>query len=291
MLRTLSEWPYAPRYYDHPHGRMHYVEEGPASAPPLLMLHGNPSWSFMYRHLIATLKDRHRVIAVDHLGCGRSDKPEAGPYTLDAHIRRLDAFVSELGLERFDLAVHDWGGAIGMGLATEAPHRVERLVVFNTAAFPSSRIPLSINLCRLPGLGAVAIRGFNGFARAALARCVVHRERLTPDVRAGYLEPYDSWAHRVAHLRFVQDIPMSDRHPSWPRLVAISEGLGRLGDKPMLVVWGGRDFCFDDRFLEEWRRRFPQAEFHHVADAGHYVVEDAHERIGPWMQRFLERPS
>lgn len=133
----------------------------------------------------------------------------------------------------------------------------------------------------------MAIRGLNAFAKVALLRCVVHKERLTPEVKAGYLAPYDTWAHRVANLRFVEDIPMSPAHPSYATLSRIGERLSLLESKPMLIVWGAQDFCFDDSFYTEWKARFPRAECHYLEDAGHYVVEDAHERIIPWMTAHL----
>ena len=167
------------------------------------------------------------------------------------------------------------------------PDRIKKLVVFNTAAFPAQRIPFSINVCRIPGFGAVAIRGLNAFAKVALLRCVVHKERLTPEVKAGYLAPYDTWAHRVANLRFVEDLPMSPAHPSYATLSRIGERLSLLESKPMLIVWGAQDFCFDDSFYTEWKARFPRAECHYLEDAGHYVIEDAHERIIPWMTAHL----
>jgi haloalkane dehalogenase len=291
MVSYGAEWPFVARWFEHPHGRLHYVDEGPRDAPVLLCLHGNPTWSFQYRNLIRHLSSDHRVVALDHLGCGKSDKPADGPYRLADHIDRLADFVDSLGVPSLSLAVHDWGGAIGMGWATERPDAVDRLVVFNTAAFPSSRIPLSINACRVPGFGALAIRGLNAFSRVALLRCVVDRARLTPAVRSGYLAPYADWGARVAQLRFVQDIPMSPSHPSRARLERIASKLELLAGRPMLLIWGGRDFCFDDAFFDEWRRRFPRAESHYLDDAGHYVLEDAHERIGPWVASFLARAA
>ncbi len=266
--------------------RMHYVDEGAADGAPLVLLHGNPTWSFLYRHVIAQFRGQRRVIAPDHVGCGLSDCPQDYSYRLDRHIANLEKLVDALGLREIDLGVHDWGGAIGFGLATRRPALIRRLVVFNTAAFASRRIPLSINVCRIPGFGALAIRGFNGFLRGALMRCA--RKPLTAAARAGYLAPYPSWARRVAHLRFVQDIPMRPSHPSWPTLKQIEAGLPSLADKPMLICWGARDFCFNDSFLEGWKRRFPKAEVHRFADAGHFVLEDAREEICELMRKRLE---
>jgi cis-3-alkyl-4-acyloxetan-2-one decarboxylase len=283
--------PFEGRFVQVPGGRMHVVDEGPRDAPALVLVHGNPTWSFYWRNVISGLKHRYRVIAPDHLGCGLSDRPARFGFRLADHVENLARVLDELGVERYSLGVHDWGGAIGAGCALRAPDRVECLAVFNTAAFPSRRIPTSINLCRLPLFGPVAIRGFNAFARIALLRCVCRRERLTPEVVSGYLAPYDGWRAREALLRFVQDIPMSPRHPSWETLRAIDEGLVALDGKPVLVMWGGQDFCFDRSFYEEWLKRFPLAEAHWLADCGHYVLEDAHEHIVPTLARFMERSA
>lgn len=283
-------YPFQGNHLTLPAGRMHYLDEGPRGAPVLLMLHGNPTWSFYYRDLVLAFRGEYRVIVPDHLGCGLSDKPEDFDYTLGNHIAHVEALVAHLGLTKLSVAVHDWGGAIGMGFAGRHPELVERLVVFNTAAFPSDQMPSSIALARVPGFGAFAIRGFNAFVRGALATCSKRPGRLTPAVRAGYLAPYHDWASRVATLRFVQDIPMGPGHRSWSVLSDVAARLSGLSDKPMLIVWGAQDFVFTDHFLEEWRRRFPAAEVHRIADAGHFVVEDAREEITTWMHDFLSRP-
>jgi haloalkane dehalogenase len=282
-------YPFPSSWLETSHGRMHYIDEGRRDAPVMMMLHGNPTWSFYYRNLVMAFRETHRVIVPDHLGCGLSDKPQGFDYTLKSHIENVRLLADTLQLRKITLVVHDWGGAIGMGFAVREPERIQSFVVFNTAAFLSPRIPLSLVLCRIPGLGAFAIRGLNAFARGALATCVVHRDRLNDAVRAGYLAPYNSWSHRLATLRFVQDIPMRSTHRSYAMLEEIESRLGFVQKHPMLIVWGAKDFVFDDHFLAEWKRRFPGAEVHRLDDAGHYVVEDAHERIVPWMTSFLER--
>jgi haloalkane dehalogenase len=139
--------------------------------------------------------------------------------------------------------------------------------------------------CRCTPFGPLLIRGLNGFSRGAVRYCVTRRS-MSADVRAGYLEPYDSWANRVAVLRFVQDIPLTAADPSYALVRETQEGLGKLADKPMLICWGMRDFVFDADFLAEWERRFPKAEVHRYADAGHYVLEDV-EEVAPLVQGFL----
>jgi cis-3-alkyl-4-acyloxetan-2-one decarboxylase len=199
------------------------------------------------------------------------------------------AFVEQLDLRDVTLLVHDWGGAIGLGTALRLPERFARLVLFNTAAFPPPFIPLRIRACRTPLVGTLAIRGANVFARAALSMAVEKPERMTPAVRAGLLAPYGKWADRVAIDRFVRDIPLSRRHPTWQRLEEIEAGLRTLATRPVQMIWGMRDWCFRPSCLDRLLESFPQAEVHRLADAGHYVVEDAYERIVPLVVDFLQR--
>jgi len=280
-------YPFESHYLSLEGRKYHYLDEG--TGDPLVMLHGNPTWSFHYRALIAEFRNTHRVIAPDHMGCGLSDKPQDYPYTLERHIANLEALLDSLKLERTTLFLHDWGGAIGMGYAERHPERVKRFVIFNTAAYPASRIPFRINICKLPLVGALAVRGLNAFAGLAPAMACAKQERMTPAVKAGYLAPYDSYAHRIALLRFVQDIPMSPAHPTYRLVEDIGMGLSAFQDRPMLIIWGERDWCFTTGFLAEWQKRFPQAEVRRVPDAGHYVVEDAHEQIIPWVREFFAK--
>lgn len=284
QLATL--YPFDSHYVDVLGGRMHYVDEGEGS--PIVMLHGNPTWSFYYRELIKGLGDQYRVIVPDHIGCGLSDKPQNYPYTLSTHIDNLERLIDHLELDRVTLAVHDWGGPIGFGWATRHPERVRRFIVFNTAAFVKGRMPLRIRICRWPIIGDIAVRRLNGFARAALWMACADRKRMTPLVRQGYLLPYDSVANRVAIQCFVHDIPLNPRVPSHRVLQEIEAKLPQFGDRPMIILWGMKDFCFTEQFLVEWIRQFPNAAVHRLHDAGHYVVEDAHERILPLVQKFLE---
>ena len=284
-------YPFESHWLDLDQVRYHYLDEGPREpdTPVVVMVHGNPTWSFYYRTLIPTISQTHRVIVPDHVGCGLSDKPQDYAYTLNQHVENLEALIAHLGLENLTLIVHDWGGAIGMGYATRHPQNVARFVVFNTAAFFLPVIPLSLRLARSPVLGELVVRGLNGFAGLAQIWATAHRERFTSPVRAGYLAPYDSWRNRIAIYRFVQDIPIGNDHPSRDTLNAIDTNLGLFRHHPMLIIWGAKDFVFTERnFLPEWQKRFPDAQVRVVPDAGHYVVEDAHERIVPWVMEFLQ---
>jgi haloalkane dehalogenase len=286
LAMTLHEYPFTPKSLAISGGhRMAYLDEG--SGPAVVMVHGNPSWSYLYRNLVSELKDAHRCIVPDHIGCGLSDKPQDYPYRLRNHIENLEFLLDHLGIKKCVLIVHDWGGAIGMGWAGAHPERVAGLVVFNTAAFASSRLPLRIAVCRLPLIGEVIVRGLNGFARPAIFMAVHNRMR--PEVAAGFLHPYDSWKNRVAVHGFVRDIPMDNSHPSYQTLKRVEKSLSVLQDKPMLICWGGEDFCFNDSFFEEWKRRFPAADSHYFSKAGHYVLEDAFAEISFLMHPFLAR--
>jgi cis-3-alkyl-4-acyloxetan-2-one decarboxylase len=266
-------YPFEPHFHVLPDGvRMHYVDEG--KGPVVLMLHGNPTWSWMYRDLIRALSKDFRCIAVDHVGCGLSDKPQEYSYTLSRHISNVRSLVDALGINSFSLVAHDWGGAIASGLAVGVPDRVGRLVLMNTSAFVG-RIPFRIAVCKIPFFGAVAIRGFNAFAGAAVRMAV--EKPLPKDVARGFLWPYRSWRNRVANLRFVQDIPLSFSHPSFAVLDNIDRSLGVLSERPMMLLWGMRDWCFTPRFLGGWIKRFPNAQVVRYENAGHYVLEDAGE--------------
>jgi len=279
-------YPFESNFIDIDGLKYHYLDEG--SGEPLVMLHGNPTWSFYYRNLVFGLREKYRLVVPDHMGCGLSDKPQKYDYTLATHIDNLEKLLDKLNLKNVTLVLHDWGGAIGMGWAVRHPERIKRIVVFNTAAFILPFLAFRINICRIPVFGDIAIRGFNAFAGMAIYMACSKRERMTEKVKAGYLAPYSSYADRIATLRFVQDIPMKPEDNSYALVKSIEKELWRFKKLPMMIVWGEKDFCFNKYFLERWVHYFPDAEVKRLSDAGHYVVEDAHEQIVPWMMDFLK---
>jgi cis-3-alkyl-4-acyloxetan-2-one decarboxylase len=284
-----DEYPFESHFFEIDGRQYHYLDEGVGE--PILLVHGNPTWSFAWRNLVRGLRDKHRVLAVDHMGCGFSDKPSDYPYNLNQHIENLTRFIEDRDLQNVTLFAHDWGGAIGMGAASRMPERFRRFVLFNTAAFRSTRIPFRIAVCRIPVLGALGVRGLNLFSRAALRMAVVKHDRMTAAVKAGYLAPYNSWGNRQAVHRFVQDIPLKPSHPSYQTLVDVENGLSQFSESPMLFIWGEQDWCFTPAFLDEFLERFPQAESLRIPDAGHYVFEDAPELILPRVEQFfVENP-
>lgn len=285
-----SQYPFCSRHLQLDNLRYHYLDEGSkvGAADPMVMVHGNPTWSFYWRNLVKAFRGDHRVVVPDHIGCGLSDKPQDYPYTLKQHISNLVRLFDELDLSNVTLLGHDWGGAIAMGAALERPNRIARIVLFNTGAFRPHFVPFRIRICRTPFLGTFALRGMNLFARAAITMAVEHPEVMTPAVRSGLLAPYDSWANRIGVNSFVQDIPLTKRHPTWQTLADIEDRLPTLADRPIKLIWGMKDWCFDPSCLEKFEAIFPAADVSRIEDAGHYVIEDASARIIPLVREFVE---
>jgi haloalkane dehalogenase len=264
--------------------RMHFVDAG--SGPVVLMLHGNPTWSFYYRNLVKQLtRAGFRCIVPDHIGCGLSDKPKEYSYTLKQRIEDVEALIDHLAVESFSLVLHDWGGAIGCGVAGRRPEALEKLVLLNTGAFRSKRIPLRIAAIKVPGFGEAVIRGLNGFAGPAAVMAA--KVPLKPAVKRGMLWPYRNWEDRVAVWNFVKDIPLTESHPSYATLTEVEGGLAKLADKPVQLVWGAKDFCFNMHFYQRFKEFFPQAESVVYAKLGHYILEDAGEDAWQKIQDFL----
>jgi len=283
-------YPFQPHFVPINGHRYHYVDEGQGAA--VLMLHGNPTWSFYYRRLIAALAPDYRVIAPDHIGCGLSDKPgpDAYAYRLEDRVCDLEAFIEKVLPDTpITLVVHDWGGMIGMAFALRHLPQIQRVVITNTSGFlsPSGKpIPLRLRLIRnFRPFAEPAVLGLNIFARAALVMAVRHR--LPRDVRRALVAPYDSPRNRIATLRFVQDIPLSKNDPSYALVKFVDDNLHRLGHLPMLICWGKHDFVFDLDYFREWQRRFPDAEAHLFENAGHYLLEDEPRAVTRTIQNFL----
>ncbi|GHT10613.1 haloalkane dehalogenase [Planctomycetales bacterium] len=273
--------------------RCHYVDEQrPRNAENrevMLFVHGNPTWSFYWRNVITAFRDRFRCIAVDHIGCGLSDKPNEHeyPFTLQRRIDDLCNLIETLGLKRITLAAHDWGGAIGSGAAVNMPERFDRFVFLNTAAFRSERCPLRIRLCRIPVFSKIAVQGLNLFSLGTIWMAAA--KRLPKDVRRGLLLPYNNWRNRTAVYRFVQDIPMSPNHPSYETLKNIEEALPQFRERPVCLIWGMQDWCFSSEYLKRFLQFFPEADVHRLNDAHHLVVEDAPNDVIQAMNGFVVR--
>lgn len=270
----------------------HFIDEG--SGDPIVMIHGNPTWSFYFRALIKGLSAQFRTIVPDHIGCGLSDKPDLTvyDYRLKSRVNDIETLSDHLSVNQdITLVLHDWGGAIGMAYALRRPERIARIVIMNTAAFlppEGKKLPLRLRLVRnFKPLAKPAVLGFNLFAYGALF--MASYRGLAKDVRSGLIAPYNSWGNRIATLKFVQDIPLKEDDPSYSLIKTIDENLDKLSHLPMLICWGQHDFVFDNSYLEEWRRRFPRAEVHTFSNAGHYVLEDEPDQILTRIKDFLSR--
>lgn len=290
---TFPDYPFTPKRFDvRPGISMSYLDEGPRDGEVVVMLHGNPSWSYYWRKLVSGLSDRYRCIVPDHVGMGLSDKPDDATYdyTLQSRVDDVAALLDHLGIRGdVSLAVHDWGGMIGFGWALRDPSRVKRLVVTNTAAFPLPRekaLPWQLKLGRDSKLGALLIRGFNAFSGAA--SYVGVETKMPADVRRAYVAPYDTWANRIATLRFVQDIPLEPGDKAWALVEESARRLHEYADRPALLLWGLRDFVFDHHFLRGFQKALPNAETVSFEDAGHYVLEDKAAVLVPKIRAFLD---
>lgn len=267
-------YPFRSHFLNLGENNLHYVDEG--EGQPILMLHGNPTWSFYYRNLVQTFSPKFRTIVPDHMGCGMSDKPQNYDYSLETHIQNAYKLIKFLDLKKIILVVHDWGGAIGFGLVTRYPELFDRIVILNTAAYPSEHIPRRINLLRQGKFGEWLTRKLNLFAWPATF--MTTEKTLPKAIKEGYLLPYDSWDNRVAVARFVQDIPMEKDHKTFKTLSEIERILPEL-KHPKLILWGGKDFCFNHHFFEKWIEIYPDAPAHWFAKAGHYILEDIPEEV------------
>lgn len=285
-------YPFESRWLDIDGLRLHYIDEGPRDAPVLLMVHGNPTWSFYYRNLVMQLRDRYRCIVPDHIGCGLSDKPDDDRY--DYHLKQrisdLNALVDEtIGEEApLSLVVHDWGGMIGFGWAAQRAERIERCVILNTGAFPmpsDKKLPFALWLGGRTALGAGLIRGFNAFS--GVASRIAFKKPVSAHVRAGYTGPYDSWENRIATVRFVQDIPLKPGDRGYDIVAGTAARLHQFADKPTLLAWGLKDFVFDETFYREFQGYLPQAELYPLPDCGHYVLEDGGQALLDRIEQFL----
>lgn len=270
--------------------KYHYLDEG--HGDPILMLHGNPTWSFYYRALVKALSQSFRTIVPDHIGCGLSEKPSVKQYDygLKSRVSDLESFIEHLNLRRrITLVLHDWGGIIGMAYALRYPVRIGRIVLLNTAAFlppNGKRLPIRLRLIRnFRPFSTAAVLGLNLFCHGALF--MASHKKLSRDVKSALTAPYNSWRNRIATLKFVQDIPLKPEDTSYGIVKHVDENLHLLANKPVLICWGKRDFVFDNDYLAEWQRRFPDAEVHTFPDAGHYVLEDVPEKIIPLAYEFL----
>lgn len=270
---------------------MHYLDEGKGET--VLMVHGNPSWSFYFREVVKALSPTHRCIVPDHIGMGLSDRPGDSRYlyTLKSRVDDLDTLMAAVAPKgSVALIVHDWGGMIGMSWAVRHPERIKAIVALNTGCFrlpPEKPLPGLLKLIR-SAVGGMPIRASRFIRRWVLDACTA-KKRLAPEAADGYLSVCDGWNESRAIHRFVVDIPLSPGDPAWDMLVETESKLGAFKETPMLLPWGMKDWVFDETFLNGWISRFPKAEVKRYGDCGHFLLEDAPEAVVPLIRDFVGR--
>src|SRR5215203_1610487 len=282
-----GSFPFEARYLDAGDVRLHYVDEGPRDAPPLLFVHGNPTWSYMWRAPIAALSaDGRRCVAFDHMGFGRSDKPPAvGVYSLRRHVENALALIDSLDLDQVTLVAHDWGGPIGLGAALERAGRLRALALMNTWAWElPSFLPPFLREFRTDGLGEILALGGNLFVESIAGG--MYRRDTDPVMMEAYRAPFPDYWSRAGTLAFQREIPLTERDRSAPLMASIHERLPDL-TLPVLLVWGMRDPVFQPVFLEQWRELFPEAETVELDDASHFLVEDSPDAVTDAIAGFL----
>jgi cis-3-alkyl-4-acyloxetan-2-one decarboxylase len=284
------------RTFQQPHGaKQAYVDVG-TGPETIVMVHGNPTWSYYFRNVVAALSPRYRCIVPDHVGCGLSDKPTLAEYdfALKSRVDDLERLLDHAGVTgNVTLLMQDWGGMIGLSYAVRHPERIRRIIATNTGCGPlpaTKRFPWSLWLGRNTKLGEWLIVKQNAFCRLAAKWCVT-RKPLAPEVRAMYLKPYDTPANRLAVLKFVQTIPLSERDAGWDIVTTTAEGLKHFANTPTLLLWGLKDFVFDKHFLADFQKRLPHAKTHTWPDCGHYLLEDAGPEVLAKIEEFLQHKS
>ncbi len=287
-------WPYRPHWFDTPEGRLHYIDEGPRDGRPVVMVHGNPTWGFLYRNFVGPLVDAgYRAIVPDFLGFGRSDKPsDPALYHPVKHARRLNALLDSLDLHGAVVIPQDWG-ALGMAWAAANPDRVDGLFIMNSSIQNPKeewKFPLPLKFFRISGIGELLVKGFSMFHRSFLFGVgVVKKERLTKQVRHAYLAPHSTWSSRTGVLEFPRAIPNGPNSAMAPLLIETEKGLEEyFRDRPVKIVWAMNDVAFTPDMIDNlWLQTFPEANVVRLEEAGHYLQEDAYERIVPELLKYL----
>ncbi|MEW6144533.1 MAG: alpha/beta fold hydrolase [Thermodesulfobacteriota bacterium] len=281
-------YPFTSRFFSAGGLDLHYVDEG--GGEPVLMLHGDPTWGYLWRRFIPALSRKRRVIVPDHMGMGKSDAPaEPYPYLLRHHITNLESLVLSLGLSDITLVVHDWGGPVGLGFAARRPELIKRLVLTNTWAFaewPGAPFPKLIEMIRSPR-GEQFVLEKNGYAARALTGTVNYPEKLTPEVMSAYLAPFPTPESRRALLCWSRDIPVAEGDASWDEMKRIEDSLPLFGNIPILIVWGMLDPVLPPQVLEMWKRVYPRARVVEIPDASHFLQEDAPGEVLAAIEEFL----
>ncbi|MDP4595262.1 MAG: alpha/beta fold hydrolase [Beijerinckiaceae bacterium] len=288
-------WPYGPQWFATPEGRLHYIDEGPRDGIPIVMVHGNPTWSYLYRRFIKAVTEQgFRAIAMDHLGFGRSDKPTRNSdFSIPAHAARCEALLEALDLKNAVLVVQDWGGPIGLAWAARHPERVSGLFILNTFfQRPNAKVPLPgiLKAFRTPVIGELLVKGAHAFVKGFLFQAGLYdRTRLTATDKLAYLAPHPTWSSRTGILAFPRQIPSGPEGQVSDFVAAEGAKLeAAFAHKPVKIVWPMQDVAFGPGTLDNmWLQSFPNAQVVRVENAGHFIQEDAPETVIPELMAFI----
>lgn len=281
-----AAYPFEPRYFEIDGARMHYVDEG--QGEPIVMLHGTPTWSFLYRDVIKTLAPHYRCIVPDHLGFGLSDKPERGAYHPKDHAQRLQALIEHLQLRDLTLVVHDFGGPIGLSYAAEHPSNVRALVLFNTWMW-SLRGELVAEFASRSSNGPIGkffFRQFNVELRTVFKAVWGDSSKLTAALYQQYVKPFPKPSDREAMRVLAHELLYASGwyEELWKRSEHIK-------DIPSLLLWGLKDPIFKQRHLARWQTLLAHAQTITFPEAGHFVQEEERDKVGLLVKQFLATQS
>ena len=275
-------FPYESRFIEVDGCRVHYVDEG--QGPVLLLLHGNPTWSYLYRHVIGRLRHRFRCVALDLPGFGLSDAAPGYGFTPVEHARVVERVVLELPLASFTPVVHDWGGPIGLAVASRHPERVQAVVICNTFAWPADGDRHFEWFSKLLGgpVGRLAIRRANAFVNLMVPAGT--RRHLSRAEMTHYRRPFPTPDARLPTHVFPREILASRDF-----LAEVETGLGRLAHLPALVAWAGKDVAFRDTERRRFEATFPRHDSIVFERARHYLQEDVPEELAAEIERWWVR--
>ena len=284
VFKEKSPLKYESHFIDIQGYKMHYLDEGQGEV--VLLLHGNPTWCYYYRDVIEKLKSNFRVIAPDFIGMGLSDRLPKGVYLkAKDRMKQLNEFLDKLKIDRFSVVMHDWGGPIGTGMMAKRADKINKIVYLNTTLTETEILPKMIKKAASPVIGKIITRTTMRFLKWMTSFGVV--KKLSKETCRGYYYPYKTKFRREAIWGFVKDIPFDESHPTYKEMFSLVDGVEKLQNVPVKIIWGLKDPCFHIGMLNKVIRLFPKAEVMEILDAGHLVLDDAKDTAIPAIEDFL----